>query len=104
MVREKAKNGLLGVGINFSGGFVEQEEPGVVDHCDRKARTRPFTTGKLGRKQVHPAIETHAPQDISPCIIARRSRKPPGKRGIFQNREMGEQVILLAQDAHVKTA
>lgn len=76
----------------------------MVDHCDSKARSRPFTSGKLERKQVHPAIETHSPQDISSCVNAGRSRKPSGKRGIFQNGEMREQIILLAQYAHVETA
>ena len=102
---------LAGTGVQRTGGFVRQQQPGMAHHgtCDR--HTLFLTAGKLGGLEVHTIFQSHTGQHLfcphqpvffPHACIEQRQRHILGSGAVLQQRKMlkdkGDLLFGIEQD------
>ena len=101
---EHVHDGGTGGGVEIAGGFVGVEDAGVVDEGAGDGDALLFAAGEFGGEMVEALGEADAVEEFASAGFGIPFADPGGEEDVFQSGELGEEEIVLEDEAHAAVA
>ena len=101
---QQIDDGLAGVGIEVSGGFIREEDGGVVDEGAGDGDPLLLAAAQFRWQVVQAFGKPHPPEKLASFFGRGYSADHRRDEDIFQCRQLGQQEIRLENESHVSIA